>query len=396
MIQGSIRSCFVTADHLWIIQIWSLLLLPLLLLLLLILSNRAISCWRLMLLLFIHEVIVECLCHGWGKVLVLFFIFGIIRGWTGSVWWNIYTVIIDITIHMVTWNAIVSPGMRGFLELLIQRRCNNRSLIIGRLFGLLRLLVLHWLFTRFIWLLHAAVRYIDASTLQTFSAYLFAWLCLGKRGSVNDLWTISMRSSTTNYWSIKVIFIWVLVLKGRWGDLIEIWLFPKVITLRLWHHSFLIKLWRSVCNLDRLCVMRIRSLLELVCIVIISCRWSSTLLSLMVMIFEVWINRNEILFLYSPLLLGLFCLLPFFSIFRAPTPLSLLLWIFPCCRLWLWCLAELLWSTSSNQLLVMPLKRHIWVQLVHDLSGTLRATSGRENHRNIDFTSGKVTVWIGC
>ena len=304
MIQGASSCGLVTAEHVWVIQIWSLLFLSLLLL---ILSNWAIGSW-LMLLVIIHEVVVERLCHARREILL--FIFGIIRSWGTSVRWNVcWTVIIDVTIHMIAWNAIVSPGMSGgILKLLIQRRCNYRSLIIGRLLGLLRFLLLHWLLSLFIGLLHGTVRYIDASTFQTFSTYLFARLSLGKRWSVNDLWTVSMRSSTADYWSIIVIFIGILVLKGRWGDLIEIWLFPKVIALCLWHHYFLIKLCRSISDLDWLSVMRIGSLLELVSIIIISCGGSSALLSLMIVIFEVWINRYEILLFYNPLLFGLFCL----------------------------------------------------------------------------------------
>lgn len=87
----------------------------------------------------------------------------------------------------------------SFFEFLIERGSDNRSLIIGRLFGLLGFLLLHWLLSLFVGLLHRAVRDIDTPTFQTFSAYLFARLCLGKRRSINDLWTISVRSSTTDY-----------------------------------------------------------------------------------------------------------------------------------------------------------------------------------------------------
>jgi hypothetical protein len=240
-----------------------------------------------MLLVIIHEVVVESLCHAWRYILL--FIFGIIRCWGRSVRWNVCWTVIDVIIHMIAWNAIVSPGMSGgFLKLLIKWRCNYRSLIIGRLFSLLGFLLLYWLLSLFIGLLHGTVRYINTSTFQTFSAYLFARLSLGKRWSVNDLWTVSVRTSTADYRSIIVIFIGILVLKGRWGDLIEIWLFPKVIALRLWHHCFLIKLCRSISDLDWLSVMRIGSLLELVSIIIISCGGSPALLSLMIVIFEVW------------------------------------------------------------------------------------------------------------
>jgi hypothetical protein len=358
-------------------------------------------------LLFIHEVIVECLSHAWGKVLILIFIFGIIRSWAGSVWCNICTTVIDLTpsqiwvisLHMIALNTIVSPWMSGFLEFLIQRWSYYRSLIIPRLLGLLRFLVFHWLFCWFIGLLlHVTVRYIHTSTFQTFSAYLFAWLGLGKRGSVNDLRAISVGSTTADYWSIIVICIGIFVLKGRWSHLVEVRLLPEVIPLSLWHHCFLIKLWRSIGNLDWLSVMGIWSLLELVCIIIVSSRGSSTLLSLMILIFEVWINRYEILFLYNPLFLRIFFrFLPLLPIFRAATPLSLLFWIFACRRLWLLRWANLLITpTPSNQLLMMSLQRHIRVQLVHNLSGTLRATTRGEYHRNIDFTSWGVTIGVGC
>jgi hypothetical protein len=327
----------------WVIQIWSLLfLLPLLLI---ILSNWAVSGWLLLLLMVIHEVVVERLCHAWREILVL--IFGIIRSWAWSKWWYVCsTVIIDMTIHVIAWNAIVSPRMSGgFFEFLIERRSDNWSLIIGRLLGLLRFLLLHWLLSLFIGLLHGAVRNIDTSTFQTVSAYLFARLYLGMRRSVNYLWAISVVSSTTDYWSIIVIFIRVLVLKGRWRDLIEIWLFPKVISLHLWHHRFLIKMWWSICNLDWLCVMRIRSLL---CIIVISSRGSPTLLSLMIVVFEIWINRNEILLLYN----RFFGLLYFLPPFWAATSLCLLFWIFAsrCFRLW-----HLTGYAASNQLLMMSL-----------------------------------------
>jgi hypothetical protein len=273
----------------------------------------------------------------------------------------------------------------GFFEFLIERGSDYWSLIIRSLLGLLWFLLLYWLLSLFIGLLHRAVRDIDTPTFQTFSAYLFARLCLGKRWSVNDLWTISVRSSTTDYWSIIVIFIGILVLEGRWRDLIEIWLLPKVISLRLWHHHFLIKMWRSVCNLNWLCVMPIGSLL---CIIVIS-RWRSpTLLSLMIVVFEIWINRNEILLLHN----RFFSFLRFLPSFGAATSLCLLFWIFPSRRFRLW---HLCGNTPSNQLLMMPLQCHIWVQLVHDLSGTLRATPSRENHGNIHFRSWGVTVWIG-
>jgi hypothetical protein len=45
---------------------------------------------------------------------------------------------------------------------------------------------------------------------------------------------------------------------------------------------------------------------------------------------------------------------------------------------------------------MMSLQSHIRVQLVHNLSGTLRATSRGEYHRNIDFTTGGVTIGDGC
>jgi hypothetical protein len=166
-----------------------------------------------------------------------------------------------------------------------------------------------------------------------------------------------MRGTTADYWGIVVICFGILVLKGRWSHLVEVWLLPEVIALRLWHHCFLIKLWRSISNLDWLSMMGIWSLFELVCIIIVSSGGSSTLLSLMIMIFKVWINRYEILFLYNSLLLSIFFrFLPLLPVFRAATPLSLLFWIFPSRHLWLLRRAILLITpTPSYQLLMMPL-----------------------------------------
>ncbi len=256
MIQSA--CCLFIVKHLWVVQIRSLFLLSLMLRLI---SSR---CKFHVLILFVHEIVVKCLRHTGWKVLLMFFIFQIIRGWGWSERGNIATVVFNITIHEVTPSATCPTVCSSRLfKFLIKWRCNHRRLVVIRLFILFRLLQCCLLRCVFRWLIRFLLMswYIDTPTLQIFTAYLFARRNLGHRGCVNYMRAICrvvMWCTTADNWGIINISVRMNFLLGGRGRFVEIGLFPKICAMCLWHQRILFKLRRSISNLDWLSVMSIR------------------------------------------------------------------------------------------------------------------------------------------
>ena len=143
------------------------------------------------------------------------------------------------------------------------------------------------------------------------------------------------------------------------------------------------KLLWPVRNLDRLSVMCVGRWLKLFYIIIVGGWGSSRFLSFMIVVIEVWINWDKILlFRNMYLLFCLFALVWPVSVLGTSTSLGLFFRIFASSsfRLSLW------WSSTPYQLLMMSLQSHVWIQLVHDLRSTFRATSSGKYHRDVDFS----------
>ena len=141
-------------------------------------------------------------------------------------------------------------------------------------------------------------------------------------------------------------------------------------------------LW-PVRYLDGLSVMRVGRWLKLFYIIIVGGWGSSRFLSFMIVVIEVWINWDKILFFRNMyLLFCLFALVWPVSVLGTSTSLGLFFRIFASSsfRLGLW------WSSTPYQLLMMSLQCHVWIQLVHDLCSAFRSTSSGKYHRDIDFS----------
>lgn len=256
MIQSA--CCLFIVKHLWVVQIRSLLLLSLML--------RLISCrWKFhVVILFVHEIVVKCLRHTGWKVLLMFFIFQIIWGWGRSERGNVATVVFYITIHEVTASPTCPTVCSSSLfKFFIKWRCNHWRLVVIRLFILFRLLQCCLLRCIFRWLIRFLLMswYIDTTTLQAFTTYLFARRNLGQRGCVNNMRAICrvvMWRTTANDRGVIEISVRINFLLGGRGRFVEIGLFPKICAMCLWHQRILFKLRRSISNLDWLSVMSIR------------------------------------------------------------------------------------------------------------------------------------------
>ena len=194
MIQSA--CCLFIVKHLWVVQIWSLLLLSLMLRLI---SSRGKFH---VLILFVHEIVVKCLRHTGWKVLLMFFIFQIIRGWGRSERGNVATVVFYITIHEVTPSA-TCPTV-----------CSSRLF-----------------------------------------KFLIKWWCVN---NMRTICRVMMWRTTTDNWGVIEIPVRINFLLGGRGCFVEIGLFPKICAMCLWHQRILFKLRGSISNLDWLSVMSIR------------------------------------------------------------------------------------------------------------------------------------------